>query len=57
MKFWSTNEAYVYEERLALLGVIGNPDTERHRLALGDVERFRRERTDKETTKRKVNDV
>lgn len=54
MKFWSTNENYVYEERLGHLVVLDKPAAAQERLALRDVERFRRERSDKVANKRKA---
>lgn len=57
MKFWSTNEEHVFEERLGMLEVLmgRRPDRGQEQLAVADVERFRRERSDKqEPTKRKV---
>lgn len=49
-------ERYRYEERLAILGVIGQPTPTQHWVAMGDIFRFRQEQrkenNESTTTKR-----
>jgi hypothetical protein len=53
MKFWSKSEQYIYDERLAILGVVDKPTPAQDGLAMEDVERFRRDRVDKKPVKKK----